>query len=135
MGRPPWPGEVRKAFWRQVAVGSSTENAALAVGVSRPVAYRWFAASGGVMPALQVRESPAASPGSHGRRLSAADREDIAHLNRLGHSLNAISEEIGFHKSTVSRELRRNRSGSRYRATTAQQMAEERARQGRAKQA
>jgi IS30 family transposase len=74
------------------------------------------------------------SLGSHGRRLSAADREDIAHLNRSGHSLNAIAEEIGFHKSTISRELRRNSSGSRYRATTAQQMADERARQGRAKQ-
>jgi len=135
MGRPPWPGEVRKAFWRLVAAGSSTENAAVAVGVSRPVAYRWFAASGGVMPPLQARESPPVSPGSHGRRLSAADREDIAHLNRSGHTVSAIAEEIGFHKSTVSRELRRNLSGSRYRATTAQQMADERARRGRATQA
>ncbi|WP_425577455.1 IS30 family transposase [Nocardioides endophyticus] len=134
MARPPWPREVQKAFWRQVAAGLSTESAAVAVGVSRPVAYRWFAASGGVMPARQIRESPPASSCSHGRRLSAADREDIAHLNRLGRTLSEIAEEIGLHKSTVSRELRRNSSGTQYRATTAQKMADDRARQGHAKQ-
>jgi IS30 family transposase len=134
MARPPWSREVQKAFWRQVAAGSSTENAAVAVGVSRPVGYRWFAASGGVMPARQVRESPPASSGSHGRRLSAADREDIAHLNRLKRSVTEIAEEIGFDKSTVSRELRRNTGGGQYRATTAQKMADDRARAGRAKQ-
>jgi transposase, IS30 family len=134
MARPPWPREVQKAFWRQVAAGLSTQSAAVAVGVSRPVAYRWFAASGGVMPARQIRNSPATSSCSHGRRLSAGDREDIAHLNRLGRTLSEIAEEIGFHKSTVSRELLRNTGGGQYRATTAQKMADDRARQGRAKQ-
>ena len=86
------------------------------------------------MPAPQIRESPAVSSDSRGRRLSAADREDIAHLNRMGRTLSEIAEQIGFHKSTVSRELRRNVSGGRYRATTAQKTADDRARQGRAKQ-
>jgi transposase, IS30 family len=135
MARPPWPREVQKAFWRQVAAGSSTGNAARAVGVSRPAAYRWFAASGGVMPARQVRESSAASSRSHGRRLSPADREEIAHLNRLGRSVSEIAVAIGFDKATVSRELHRNTSGGRYRATTAQALADTRAREGRAKQA
>jgi IS30 family transposase len=134
MARPPWPRETQKAFWRGVAAGLSVENAAGAVGVSRPVGFRWFAGSGGVMPARQVRESVPASSGSRGRRLSAADREDIAHLKRSGHSLSAIAAEIGFHKSTVSRELARNTGGGQYRATTAQKMADQRARQGRAKQ-
>ena len=134
MARPPWPREVQKAFWRQVAAGLSTENAAQAVGVSRPVGYRWFAASGGVMPARQVRESAPVSPRSPGRRLSAEDRDDIAHLKRSGKNLTQIADEIGFAKSTVSRELRRNTSGGRYRATTAQTLADERARAGRAKQ-
>jgi IS30 family transposase len=134
MARPPWPRETQKAFWREVAAGLSTENAALVVGVSRPVGYRWFAASGGVMPAREVRESPAVSSRSHGRRLTAADREDIAHLHRLKKSVTEIAGEIGFHKATVSRELRRNISGGHYRATTAQRLAEERARDRCAKQ-
>jgi IS30 family transposase len=135
MARPPWPREAWKAFWRQVAAGATTENAAAAVGVSRPVGYRWFAASGGVMPARQVREAPPVSSGSHGRRLTAADREEIAHLQRLKKSVTEIAEAIGFHKSTVSRELRRNASGDRYRATTAQAAADKRARECRAKSA
>jgi transposase, IS30 family len=114
-----------------VAAGSSTENAACAVGVSRPVGYRWFAASGGVMPARQVRESPSASARSHGRRLSAADREEIAHLKRLDKSVTVIAQQVGFHKATVSRELRRNTSGGRYRATTAQTRADTRARRAK----
>ena len=87
-------------------------------------AYRWFAASGGVMPTRVARESaPGVLRVHNGRRLSVADREDIAHLNRSGRSLSEIAEEIGFHKSTISRELRRNTTGGRYRASTAQWVA------------
>jgi transposase, IS30 family len=135
MVRPRWPREVQKAFWRQVAAGASTENAALAIGVSRPVGYRWFAASGGVMLPRAVRESPPVSQASHGRRLTPDDREEIAHLKRREKSVAEIAEAIGFHKSTVSRELRRNASGGRYRATTAQRLADQRAREARAKPA
>jgi transposase, IS30 family len=127
MGRPGWSREVQRAFWRQVAAGTSTENAARAVGVSRPVGYRWFAASGGVMPPRVVRESPPALERSHGRRLSVEDREEIAHLRRLDNSVTQIAAVIGFDKSTVSRELRRNISGGQYRASTAQALADERA--------
>ena len=96
MGRPPWPREKHKAFWRQVAAGLSTTDAAAAVGVSRPVAFRWFAASGGVMPPPAVREPAAPSARRrHGRRLSAADREEIAHLKRQDKSLSEIGAAIG----------------------------------------
>ncbi len=136
MARPPWPREKQKAFWRHVAAGLSTENAALAVGVSRPVGYRWFAASGGVMPSRAVREPlPVSSRSLHGRRLSREDREEIAHLRRLEKSLSEIAEVIGFHKSTLSRELARNTTGGRYRASTAQARADERARAAQAKPA
>ena len=83
MACPPWPRKAHKAFWRYVAAGLSTENAAAAVGVGT-VAYRWFAASGGVMLPRAVRESvTVSSKAVHGRRLTQADREEIAHLNRL----------------------------------------------------
>jgi IS30 family transposase len=86
------------------------------------------------MPARDVRESAAPSGRSHGRRLSLADREEIAHLNRLRWSLDEIASAVGFNKSTISRELARNTSGERYRASTAQAAADARARRaGRAK--
>jgi IS30 family transposase len=87
------------------------------------------------MPARQVRESPAVCSSSHGRRLSAGDREEIAYLKRSGKNLTEIAAAIGFDKSTVSRELRRNTTGGRYRGSTAQTLADVRARAGRAKQA
>jgi IS30 family transposase len=133
MARPPHSRELEKAFWRHVAAGLSTENASWSVGVSRMKGYRWFAASGGVMPPRQVRECAAVSSGSHGRRLSVGDREEIAHLRRSGKNLTEIAAVIGFDKSTVSRELRRNTSGGRYRGSTAQRLAEQRARVGRSK--
>jgi IS30 family transposase len=86
------------------------------------------------MPARQVRESRPVSSRSHGRRLSAGDREEIAHLKRCGKNITQIAAVIGFDKSTVSRELRRNVSGRRYRGSTAQRLADQRAREGRAKQ-
>ena len=134
MARPPWPRETHKAFWRYVAAGLSTENAAAAVGVSRPVAYRWFAASGGVMLPRAVRGPvTASSKAVHGRRLTQADREEIAHLNRLEKSVTEIAEAIGFRESTVGRELARNTTGSQYRATTAQTEADKRTREAQAK--
>jgi IS30 family transposase len=101
------------------------------VGVSRPTGYRWFAASGGVIPARAVRESLSVSSSSHGRRLSIADREEIAYLWRQRWTVTAIAAEVGFHKSTISRELGRNTSGGRYRGSTAQVAAEDRARRSR----
>nr|WP_139227651.1 IS30 family transposase [Nocardioides alpinus] len=87
------------------------------------------------MPPRQVREGPPVSPRPQGRRLSSVDREEIAHLHRSGMSLGEIADAVGFHKSTISRELRRNLSGTRYRGSTAQQLAEARACEGRHKQA
>ena len=82
-----------------------------------------------------VREPAPVSKASHGRRLTPDDREEIAHLNRRDKSVTEIAEAIGFHKATVSRELRRNTSGGRYRATTAQRLADKRARDAQTKPA
>ena len=92
------------------------------VGVSEAVGYRWFSHGGGMPPMELVDPS--------GRFLSMQDREEIAVLR--GHaSCREIAAKLGRAPSTVSRELRRNapRShGSRYRATSAQAMADMRAR-------
>ncbi len=65
-----------------------------------------------------------------GRRLSLNEREDIARL--AGHlGVREIARQIGRSPATVSRELARNRSGDgHYRASVAQQRADERARAG-----
>jgi IS30 family transposase len=85
------------------------------------------------MPARKVRESPLSSPAPQGRRLGPADREEIAHLLRLDKTHEQIADAIGFNTSTVSREVGRNTSGGVYRATTAQKLADQRARAGREK--
>src|SRR5215210_2403442 len=107
-GRPPPRREVEQEFWRRVAGGLTSEDAAAAVGVSGPVGTRWFRHGGGM--------SPISLAGPSGRYLSFAEREEIA-------------IRVGRDASTISRELRRNaatRAGQRgYRASVAQWKAEQ----------
>jgi transposase, IS30 family len=125
MARPAIAREVRKAFWRHVAAGLTTERAAAAAGVSRTIGYRWFAASGGVMPRRTEREGRAERL-SQGRRLTPADREEIALLLSAGKSNAQIGAELGFDRTTIWRERGRNTTGGRYRASTAQVAADTR---------
>ena len=113
---------MEREFWRQVALGLTTEDAAAAVGVSLGVGSRWFRDGGG-MPSLELTEPT-------GRYLSMAEREEIAVL-RGQVSIREIAHRLGRSPATISRELRRNTRGgspSRYRATVAQAEADRRAR-------
>ena len=128
-GRPPVAGrDEQSRFWRAIAAGLSSEDAALVAGVSQPVGTRWFREAGGMPPAM-FRSS--AKPLS-GRYLSLVEREEIALLRVQGHSLQEIGRRLGRSASTISRELRRNAAtrggGLEYRATTAQWHAERSAR-------
>jgi IS30 family transposase len=113
----------RAGFWRAIARGLSSEDAAVAVGVSSAVGARWFREHGGMPPFTFIELS--------GRYLSFAEREEIAilHSQRLG--MREIARRTGRSPSTISRELRRNASTRSnelmYRATTAQWHAERRA--------
>src|SRR3954447_9009149 len=100
-GRPPPRREVERTFWVKIAEGLSSEDAAVAVGVSGPVGSRWFRQRGG-MPA-SLRCGP-----SSGRYLTFAEREEIALLRAQGAGVREIARRIGRAASTVSRELRRN---------------------------
>ena len=120
-GRPQVAGRDRQSrFWRGIAAGLSSEDAALEAGISQPVGTRLFRKAGGMPPAL-FRFS--AKPLSR-RYLALAEREEIALLKVQGHSMREIGRRLGRPASTISRELRRNaatRSGGlEYRATTAQ---------------
>ena len=99
---------VQRAFWREIAAGVSTLEAAAAAGVSPAQASRWFRDAGG-MPPLSL-----AQPTS--RHLSITEREMILAGMSRGDSIRKIAGDIGRAPSTVLRELRRNRgSSSKYR--------------------
>jgi len=115
-GRPEPSRAVQRQFWRLIAEGVSTDDAAAEVGVSTPVAQRWFRHAGGMSP-ISLDEPT-------GRYLSFAEREEIALLHAQNFGVREIAREIGRDPGTISRELRRNaatRSGERvYRAGVAQ---------------
>lgn len=124
-GRPPvWQREQVQRFWVNIAKGLSSEDAALAVGVSSPVGSRWFREAGGMRP---ISLAPLSS-----RYLSFAEREEIAILKAQGAGVREIARRVGRSPSTISRELCRNaatRPGSSgYRAVNAQWHADRRAR-------
>jgi IS30 family transposase len=115
-GAPSLRREVERAFWREIAKGRTSEEAALAVGASQAAGSRWFGQGGG-MPSIDP--APVA-----GRYLSFAEREEIAILNAQGAGVREIARCLGRAPSTISRELRRNaatRGGKlEYRASVAQ---------------
>ncbi len=119
-GRPHPPRHVEQEFWRRIAEGMGSEDAAVAVGVSGPVGSRWFRHGGGMPPITLATPS--------GRYLSFAEREEVAILNAQNHGVREIARRVDRHPSTISRELRRNaatRAGkAEYRASVAQWKAE-----------
>src|SRR3954462_15826885 len=120
--------ESRRRFWAAIAVGRSSEAAAIEVGVSPAVGARWFREAGGMSPRIFA---PSAKPPSE-RYLSFAEREELALLRARGCGVRETARRLGRAASTISRELRRNAAtrggGLEYRATTAQWHAERAAR-------
>jgi IS30 family transposase len=104
-----------------IAEGVTTEAAAAVVGVSTPVASRWFRHAGGMAPISLAEPS--------GRYLCFTEREEIALLRAQGCGVREIARQIGRDPSTISRELRRNaatRASERgYRAGVAQWKAQQ----------
>lgn len=82
-GAPALRREVEREFWRKIAQGVTTEEAAVAVGVSQAAGSRWFRQGGG-MPTLDV------APLS-GRYLSFHEREEIALLRAQGAGVREIA--------------------------------------------
>jgi IS30 family transposase len=115
--------EDRQRFWRAIAAGRSSEDAAAVAGVSQAVGSRWFRDGGGMPP---ISLAPLS-----GRYLSFAEREEIAILHAQQVGVREIARQLKRSASTISRELRRNAStrshSLAYRATTAQWHAERRA--------
>lgn len=119
-GAPKSRRSVERQFWKEIATGVSSEDAAATVGVSQAVGARWFRQGGG------MRTITLAEPG--GRYLSFVEREEIALLRTQKVGVREIARRLGRDASTVSRELRRNaatRGGKlQYRASVAQWKSE-----------
>ena len=71
-GRPEPSRAVQRQFWRLIATGITSAEAALKVGVSVPVGARWFRHAGG-MPPISLAVPT-------GRYLCFEEREEIALL-------------------------------------------------------
>src|SRR5690606_12871304 len=72
-------------------------------------------------------------PGCAYRRLTVADRETIGLRRAARVSLSEIANELGVHRSTISREVARHGTGTDYRPLTAQRKAETTARTSHAR--
>jgi IS30 family transposase len=119
-GKPSLRRDVERLFWREIAKGLTSEDAAVAVGASQAAGSRWFRERGG-MPSFLLAPLT-------GRYLSFSEREEIALLKAQGAGVREIARRLGRDPSTISRELRRNaatRGGKLdYRASVAQWKAE-----------
>jgi transposase, IS30 family len=101
MARLRMPKEIERGFWRLIAEGLPTEQAALEVGVAVNTGRRWFNDGGGMAP-MALAEP-------RGRFLSLAERETIDLCWAEGWSQAEIARHLGRHPTTIGRELRRNR--------------------------
>src|SRR5699024_2525651 len=120
-GRPEPSRAVQREFWRLIASGITSAEAALKVGVSVPVGTRWFRHAGGMTP-ISLSEPT-------GRYLCFEEREEIALLRARNVGVREIARQLGRDPATISRELRRNaatRSGKlEYRPLVAQWKAQQ----------
>ncbi|GAB2764678.1 hypothetical protein GCM10027072_74230 [Streptomyces bullii] len=119
-GKPSLRRDVERLFWREIAKGLTSEEAAIAVGASQAAGSRWFRERGG-MPTFMLAPLT-------GRYLSFEEREEIALMTAQGAGVREIARRLGRDPATISRELRRNaatRGGKlEYRASVAQWKAE-----------
>src|ERR687897_2622780 len=99
-GKPSHRREVELWFWREIARGLSSDDAAQAVGVSSAAGVRWFRERGGMATFMLEPVSC--------RYLCFEGREEIALLRVQGAGVREIARQLDRSPSTISRELRRN---------------------------
>jgi IS30 family transposase len=109
----------RSELWKRWRQGESLRDIAQALRRAPSVIFTVVAAEGGIPPRLRRRSRFA---------LSATEREEVSRQLACGHSLRAISRNLGRAPSTLSREVARNGGRRNYRATVADGQAWRRAR-------
>jgi len=111
------PERVRDEVRRRIAAGELQDSVAAATGVVVRTVQRVVAEAGG-MPSRHALRCQG--------RLEASHREEISRGIRAGETNAAIAIRIGFHPSTVGRELARCGGRDSYRAFHADRLAAER---------
>lgn len=117
----------RQAYLDLVARGVSTSQACRIVGVNRKTGHRWrFGRASQAKAGQQAKQAAARPSRVSARFLSQDERIVIADRLREGACQALIAAELGRDRSTISREIRRNRhagSGD-YRPYAAQERAD-----------
>ena len=98
-GKPSHRREVELRFWREIAKGLSTEDAAAAVGVSLAAGVRWFRERGGMATLLRDPDTC--------RYLCFAEREEIALLRAEGKGVPGVRSSLGACGGLLGRRVSR----------------------------
>ena len=111
-----YPFSLRRALFDQVCAGVAVERAARELGVSRNTGHNWWYQAGGMKlvdgrggGGLATSGKPD-SAGGRGHRLSLEERTTIMRLRDQAVKPAEIGRRLGRHRSTVARELERNRN-------------------------
>ena len=104
---------------RRIAAGETQEDVAGAIGCDVGTVIRWIMHNGGLR-SYERKRSP--------RRLSLAEREEIAVGVARGTSGAVIGRRLGRASSTITREISRNGGRQRYRASVGDRRALDQAR-------
>ena len=96
--------ELESEYWRLLSAGMGTVEACRELGVGRKTGFRWRQENGGIPPSRISEEEHS------GRYLSLFERQRIAGLAERGHGVREIARRLERAPSTISRELRRNKS-------------------------
>ena len=109
----PAPRALRWQLFDLVCSGRSMSEAERQLGVSRNVGQAWWRKAG-AMKLKQGRDGGLVEPGNMslpggvGRRLSVEERIEIMRGHDAGLSDADIGDQLGRHRSTIYREIRRN---------------------------
>ena len=113
-----WEPQQRRELWERWKAGEPVVEIAKALDVWPMSVYRQLRRHGGVAPPVRRRADGA---------LSLEEREEISRALASGSSLRSIARALHRAPSTISREVRRHRGLSGYRACEADQRAWDRA--------
>jgi IS30 family transposase len=100
----------RAEMWKRWREGESVSDIARALGREDGTVHSMLSVRGGIAPAVRHRSENV---------LTLAEREEISRGLSAGDSIREIAGRLNRAPSTVSRELRRNGGGERYRAAGA----------------
>jgi IS30 family transposase len=115
MRRPQaWEPQQRRELWERWKAGEPLLE--IAKGLSKPAmsVYGLLRRHGGIAPPIRCRAA---------RALSLEEREEISRALACGESLRSVARALHRAPSTISREVRRHRGCSGYRACEADQRA------------